>query len=57
MTIELATTAPLTTIAADHYGLDDLSGAYTIPTAIKPRILSGENPGYLGDLLELGCRQ
>jgi hypothetical protein len=52
-----ATTAPPTTIAAEPYGLDDLAGAYTVPAAIEHRILSGENPGYFGDLLldEFAC--
>ena len=31
--------------------LDDLAGAYTVTAVIEPRIFSGENPGYSGDLL------
>ena len=50
-TSEPAPTAPTTTIAPDPYGLDDLAGAYTMPAAMEPRIFSGENPGYSGDLL------
>ena len=45
------TTAPPTTIATNPESLDDLAGAYTVPAAINPRIFSGENPGYSGDLL------
>jgi hypothetical protein len=48
-TSEPAPTAPPTTIAPEN--LDDLAGAYTVPAAIEPRIFSGENPGYSGDLL------
>ena len=49
-TSEPAPTAPTTTIAPDPYGLDDLALAYTVPAAMEPRIFSGENPGYSGDV-------
>jgi hypothetical protein len=50
-TSEPTPTASMTTNAADPNNLDDLAGAYTVPAAMEPRIFSGENPGYSGDLL------